>query len=326
MSSKLEIEECYSCGSSNVIRDPEAGEEICGNCGLVLHEVILDERPEWRAFNKAERISRQRVGVASSLTMFDKGLYTNFNGLRDGRGKQLDLETLYKMNRLRRYDNHSKLDGTHARNLSIAMAELDRIVAILYLPETIRKQAALTYRRALKRDLIRGRSIDAFVVASIYAACRASRVPRSLKSISKASSREYSEVSRTYRLLIKEFDIRMPIDDPMKFVPEIASKLKLKRQAELHAIEILREAKRRQRLSGKDPRGVAAASLYIACQAAKEKRMQKEVAAAAGITEVTLRNRLKGLMEILGDFEMGRGEIPRSNVIDPISPEPILSM
>ncbi|HUS77975.1 MAG TPA: TFIIB-type zinc ribbon-containing protein [Patescibacteria group bacterium] len=310
MNVNIEVKECSNCGSSNIIRDLEAGEEICGDCGLVLREAILDERPEWRAFNEAERKSRQRVGIASSLTMFDKGLSTSFNGLRDGRGKQLDLETIDRMNRLRRYDNRSKLDDTHARNLSIAMAELDRVIATLHLPDTIRKQAALTYRKALKQDLIRGRSIDAFVVASIYAACRAHRVPRSLKSIAKASTREYSEVSRTYRLLIRELDLRMPVDDPMKFVSGIASKLKLKRQAEQHAVEILREAKRRQGLSGKDPQGVAAAALYMACQTVKEKRIQKEVAAAAGTTEVTLRNRLKGLMEILGDSEIGKIEVP----------------
>ncbi len=310
MNVNVEVKECSNCGSPNIIRDLEAGEEICGDCGLVLREAILDERPEWRAFNEAERKSRQRVSIASSLTMFDKGLSTSFNGLRDGRGKQLDLETIDRMNRLRRYDNRSKLDDTHARNLSIAMAELDRVIATLHLPDTIRKQAALTYRKALKQDLIRGRSIDAFVVASIYAACRAHRVPRSLKSIAKVSTREYSEVSRTYRLLIRELDLRMPVDDPMKFVSGIASKLKLKRQAEQHAVEILREAKRRQGLSGKDPRGVAAAALYMACQTVKEKRIQKEVATAAGTTEVTLRNRLKGLMEILGDSEIEKIEVP----------------
>jgi transcription initiation factor TFIIB len=87
----------------------------------------------------------------------------------------------------------------------------------------------------------------------------------------------------------------MPIDTPMKFVPSIASKLKLKRGTEQHAIEILRKAKQLKGLSGKDPRGLAAAALYMACMENNDKRIQKDVAAAAGTTEVTLRNRLRGL-------------------------------
>lgn len=148
-------------------------------------------------------------------------------------------------------------------------------------------------------DLIRGRSIDAFVAASIYAACRQSRIPRPLKEITKASIREHSEVARTYRLLIKEMKLKMPVDDPMKFIPSIASKLNLRRDTEQYAIDILRRAKERQGLTGKDPRGIAAAALYMACIDNNDKRIQKDVAEAAGTTEVTLRNRLRGLESTL---------------------------
>jgi transcription initiation factor TFIIB len=81
----------------------------------------------------------------------------------------------------------------------------------------------------------------------------------------------------------------------MKFVSGIASKLKIRPETERHAVHILREAKKRQGLSGKDPRGVAAAAIYMACIEKNDKRIQKDVAAAAGTTEVTLRNRLRGL-------------------------------
>jgi len=234
-----------------------------------------------------------------SYTLYDKGLSTVFNGYRDAQGNRLKDETRIKMDRLRRYDNRSKFDETWRRNLSIAMAELDRVTAALHLPQSVKEQAALIYRRALKMDLIRGRSIDAFVAASIYAACRQSKVPRPLKEITKTSTREHSEVARTYRLLIREMKLKMPVDDPMKFIPSIASKLKLRRDTEQYAIDILRRAKERQGLTGKDPRGVAAAALYMACIDNNDKRIQKDVAEAAGTTEVTLRNRLRGLESTL---------------------------
>ncbi len=296
---KKNAAKCSRCGSPNLIRDYEAGEEVCSDCGLVLSEAIVDTGPEWRAFTSAEKDRRTRVGMARSYTLYDMGLSTSFSGNRDARGNRLDTDTRNRMNKLKKYDTRSKLDDTWGRNLSIAMAELDRLSTILHIPRSVKEHAALIYRRALKADLIRGRSIDAFVAASLYAACRKNRVPRPLKEVSKASTREHPEVSRSYRLLHRELKLKMPIDDPMKFVSGIASKLNVRQDTQHKAVEILRKAKERQGLSGKDPRGIAAAALYMACLENDDKRIQKDVAAAAGTTEVTLRNRLRGLEETL---------------------------
>ena len=289
------LKTCTKCGSTNIIIDQDVGEEVCSNCGLVLNEGHLDIGPEWRAFTAEERRNRSRTGVGYSYTLYDKGLSTVFSGYRDANGKSLNRETMRQMDRLRRYDNRSKFDDTWRRNLSIAMAELDRLSALLHIPSSIKERSAFLYRKALRMDLIRGRSIDAFVAASIYATCRLAQLPRPLKVISASSTREHSEIARTYRLMLREMKLKMPIDDPMKFVPSIASKLNLRRETENHAIEILRRAKKLQGLSGKDPRGIAAASLYKACLEKNDKRVQKDVAEAAGTTEVTLRNRLRGL-------------------------------
>jgi len=299
MEQQLNQKQCSKCGSTNIITDFEAGEEICAKCGLVISDEIINTGPEWRAFSSAEKKDRARASSIMSFSLYDKGFSTGFNTNRDGLGNQLDAETRQRMTRLKRYNTRSKMDDTWGRNLSIAMAELDRMAARLHLPPNLKEQAAIIYRRALKEDLIRGRSIDAFVAASLYGTCRLNGVPRSLKSISKESSREHSEIARSYRILIKELKIRMPVDDPIKFVSPIASRLKLKRATEFYAIDILRIAKKKRELTGKDPRGVAAAALYLACLAKKERRIQKEIALAAGTTEVTLRNRLRGLEKAL---------------------------
>jgi transcription initiation factor TFIIB len=250
---------------------------------------------EWRAFNVSQQNSRQRTGIGFTNTLFDRGMSTVFKGHRDSKGHKLDQETRVMMYRLRRYDNRSKFSETWGRNLSIAMAELDRMSTRLHLPQNVKEEAATLYRKALKKDFIRGRSIDAFVAACIYAACRLKEIPRPLKDITKASHRQHSEVARTYRLLLRELELRMPIDTPMKFVPSIASKLNIKRNTEQKAIQILNEAGKRKGLTGKDPRGLAAAALYMACNLNSIKKIQKDIALAAGTTEVTLRNRLKGL-------------------------------
>jgi transcription initiation factor TFIIB len=307
--SKKNNSKCQRCGSFELISDLENGETVCSKCGLVIDEEPIDMGPEWRAFTPIEKNNRQRTGLGMSYTLYDKGLFTVFKGNRDAYGNPLKDATRIKMDRLRRYDNRSKFDETWRRNLSIAMAELDRMTTALHLPQNIKEQAALLYRKALKKDLIRGRSIDAFVAASIYAACRQNNLPRPLKQISKLSAREHSEIARTYRLLIREMKLKMPIDDPMKFIPNIASKLKLRRDTEQLAINILRKAQKENGLSGKDPRGLAAAALYMACIKNNDKRIQKDVADAAGTTEVTLRNRLRGLEKSINDIEIIKDQI-----------------
>ena len=288
--------------------DRQSGERVCANCGLVVTDTVVDTGPEYRVFNMQEN-DRRRTGTGYSYSIYDKGLSTVIKGDKDASGKRLDYETQRRMKRLQRQDNRSKVNETHARNLSIAMAELDRLSSDLHLPKNVKENAALIYRKSLKKDLIRGRSIDAFVAASVYAACRMLGVPRPLKEVSKASKRVHSEVAMTYRLLHKELKLRPPVDGPFKFIPSIAAKLEVSQRTEQTAIRILRKANERKALTGKDPRGLAAAALYMACQETGEKRVQRIIAKAAGTTEVTLRNRYRGLKDALSKVDVQAGEL-----------------
>ena len=308
---KMENEEthaCPKCGGTQIIRDADAGEEVCSQCGLVISNMV-DSGAEWRAFEFSE-MGRSRAGQALTPSLWDQGMSTSFNCLRDGTGRPLKLEAIDKMYRLKKYDNRSKVNDTQSRNLSIAMAELSRLSTTIHLPENAKNNAALLYRKALNKDLIRGRSIDSFVAACVYATCRMHGIPRPLKTIASESRRDVGDVARTYRLLLTELGLKMPVNESEKFVPGIASKLALKRATEQQAVEILREAKARQELSGKDPRGLAAAALYLSCLRNQDKRTQKDVAEAAGTTEVTLRNRVKGLESSLSPRHVVVEEVP----------------
>jgi transcription initiation factor TFIIB len=186
------------------------------------------------------------------------------------------------------------------RNLSVAMAELDRLSYALNLSDNVKEGAATLYRKALTLDLVRGRSIDAFVAASLYAACRLLQVPRPLSLVCDESKRTRKEVSMTYRLLLTELDLKPPIDSPFKYVSVLAHDLEISRPTERRAVTLLEEAKAKKGLIGKDPRGLAAAALYLACELNGERVVQRRVAKRAETTEVTLRNRYRGLKKVLG--------------------------
>jgi len=125
------------------------------------------------------------------------------------------------------------------------------------------ERAAYIYRKALERGLVRGRSISALIAASVYAACRATETPRTLKDVTAASSVKKKDIARCYRLLLRELDIKMPIMDPIKNVSRIASKAGLSEKTKRKAVEILKKAIESRSSAGKDPMGLAAASLTL---------------------------------------------------------------
>ena len=292
---------CSECGGTNLVHDYDTGETVCGDCGLVLYEQMMDKGPEWRAFTQEEKASRSRVGIPTSYSVHDKGLSTAIGRVdRDAFGRKLPLSTRLQMWRLRKWQIRSRVHSSVDRNLAQAMAELDRLCDKAHIPGPVKEKAAVVYRKALDRGLVRGRSIAAIAAASLYAACRGSGTARTLREIAEASLVDKKDVARCYRLLLRELDVQMPIANPLTYVSKIAERTGISGPTQGHAIKILHEARRRRAAAGKDPMGLAAAALYIACLVNNEKKTQKDIAEAAGVTEVTVRNRYKSLRRQLG--------------------------
>ncbi|MCJ7739892.1 transcription initiation factor IIB [Candidatus Microgenomates bacterium] len=289
-------DKCPECASKNLIHDYDSGETICGDCGLVLYEQTLDRGPEWRAFTQEEKASRSRVGMPTSYSIHDKGLSTTISQInRDAFGRRLPQSTRLQMWRLRKWQIRSRVHSSIDRNLAQAMSELERLSSKVSISSPIREKAAVIYRKALDKRLVRGRSINAIAAAALYAACRKSGSPRTLLEIAHASLAYKKDVARCYRMLLQELDFHMPLSDPLTFVSKIAEKNGVSGKTQGKAIAILGEARRKRFSSGKDPMGMAAAALYIACLQNNEKVTQKDIAEASGVTEVTVRNRYKAL-------------------------------
>jgi transcription initiation factor TFIIB len=293
-------DKCQECSSTNLVHDTDSGETICGDCGLVLYEQMLDKGPEWRAFTLQEKTSRSRVGSPTNYSIHDKGLSTTISQIdRDALGRKLPLSTRLQMWRLRKWQIRSRVHSSIDRNLTQAMSELERISNKITITQITKEKASLIYRKALDKGLVRGRSINAIIAASLYAACRKSGTPRTLREISEASLVEKKDVARCYRLLLQEIEFHMPTAQPFTFISKVAEKNGISGKAQGEAIAILKEAKQKRFSAGKDPVGMAAAALYIACVQNNEKITQKDIAEAAGVTEVTVRNRYKALQNQL---------------------------
>src|SRR6056297_343865 len=288
---------CPECGGS-LATDSERGETVCEECGLVVSEDEIDPGPEWRAFNATEKDEKSRVGAPTTNMMHDKGLSTNIGWQdKDAYGNSLSSRQREKMQRLRTWNERFRTRDSKERNLKQALGEIDRMASALGLPENVRETASVIYRRALEEDLLPGRSIEGVATSSLYAAARQAGTPRSLDEISQVSRVDRMELTRTYRYIVRELSLEVKPADPEHYVPRFISDLDLSEETERTSRELLESARGDGVHSGKSPVGLAAAAVYAAALLTNEKVTQNEVSEVANISEVTIRNRYKELLE-----------------------------
>jgi transcription initiation factor TFIIB len=279
--------------------DQVNGEVVCADCGLVIAENMLSRSPEWNAFTLEEKRSRSRMGAPVSYARFDKGLHTMIGGSTDASGNPLSTKAKRQAWRLRKWHMRLRIKDSKSQNLLKAMNELQIMSEKLHIAYSIQERAAIIYRKALDEDLIRGRTIVGIVAASLYVACRSTKNPILLNDIIKASTLSRGEVSKAYRLLIDTLEIKIPIHDPLDYVSRITEKLYVSGEVQGIAVRLLHEAKRKRLTLGKDPLGIVATLVYIACQLKSVNVTQKEIAAVAGISVMTIRNRKRELIKKL---------------------------
>jgi transcription initiation factor TFIIB len=287
---------CLRCGKNSLLTDEVTGEQFCAKCGYVISEKSQESGPEWRSFQKDGGSDPTRTGAPSSLTIHDMGLSTVINPLnKDASGKPLSTSMRSTIERLRTWDSRSQAHEPVDRNLRQALGELNKLKDKVAISANVLEKAAYIYRKALEKKLVRGRSISAMIAASLYAACRDTETPRTLKDVADAANVKRKDIARCYRLLHHELELKMPVVDSIQCIARISSKLEITEKTKRYAIRVLQEAQKREESAGKDPMGLAASALYLSCVKNGVSVTQRDIAEAAGVTEVTIRNRYKGL-------------------------------
>ena len=286
---------CSVCMGRQLVTDENTGEVFCSKCGFVLTDRLADTGAEWRSFLNDES-NRARAGAGTSLTMHDMGLSTIIGPVnKDSSGKPLSPGIKSSIERLRTWDSRTQALTSADKNLRQALNEMNKLKDKLALSDAVAEKAAYIYRKAMEKNLVKGRTIHGLVAACLYAACRNAETPRTLDDIADEINMRHKDVARCYRLICRELELKMPVVDPVKGISRIASLVGLSEKTQRSAAKMLNLAKKKGLAAGKDPMGMAAAALYLACINTGEIKTQKDISAASGVTEVTVRNRCAGL-------------------------------
>lgn len=278
---------CPRCGSTNIVEDPETGNLVCQDCGLIIDSSVLDFSKDWRAFDSDEYMERAHAGAPVTPLRPSFGLDTEIS-----LAKGLSKKSVSQLKRTQKHVADSK-----EKTVEPALRKIMDAAESFSMPQETVEDAATLYRMAARAGLVKGRSMDAMVAAVIYAACRRTDVPRTLEEISSYFSLEEKEVGRSFRFLFRKLGIQIPPPKPENFIYLICSKLDLPEEITAQAIRIIKVAKKNGATMGREPVGVAAAAVYMACQELGVHRTQRELAQAANVTEVTVRNRYKELIQ-----------------------------
>jgi transcription initiation factor TFIIB len=294
----IEILACSTCNTDQTaITDPESGEIVCSKCGLVISEKIEDyAHQERRAYSMQEADERARTGARTSLAFHDMGLSTIIGKAnKDASGQLLNSAMCSSMEKLRIWDSRIHVNSSEDRSLRRAFHQLNTLRDKLGLSDTLVEKSAYLYRKAQERGLIRGRTVDGIMTAAVYIACRETGTPKSLEDISLVSNLKRKDITRCYRRLVFDLDIKIPIVDPMKCIVKVANKLGLSEKTKHKAMNLMTYAIKMEINAGKIPMGLAATVLYASCMKTGENVSQTNIAEASGVTEVTIRNRFKDL-------------------------------
>src|SRR5215203_6967578 len=292
-------EACSLCNSTSIVFDSETSEAICSSCGMVVKDNIESMGPEWRSYSGEDMESKSRTGMPSSLAFHDMGLSTfiSYSNV-DANGVAISAEQRSKVQRMRRWNKISSNNRSYHRNLKNAFAILGTIKDKLSLSDALMEKSAYNYRKALDKHIIKGRSIRALVVASVYAACRELNVPRTLDEIADTVNADSIFAGKCYRLLVRYMKLHLPVIDSNAYLAKIANKARVSALTYRRGLEILRIIKENPISHGKDPNALAVAVLYAACLKEGEKVSQAQIAVAGDTSIVTLRKRFQDVKRL----------------------------
>jgi transcription initiation factor TFIIB len=288
---------CSICNikENKMVTDLVSGEIVCSNCGTVAIDGIEENGKEWRNFNDPET-DKSRIGLPFSLAVHDMNLSTMIGKTnKDSTGQFIDSGMQARMNRLRIWDSRTLYRDSTSRNFTTAFMLLDKLKDKLGLTPSVVEKTAYTYRKVQEDGLIRGRTIGAALVACLYITCRELAVSRTIDELAEESNISRKAIAKIYRDIVFHLGRKIPVINCFQCIEKIANKMQLSERTTRHARDLLKKALKLEFSAGKDPMGFAGAVIYVSLQMEGKTVRQVDIADAAGVTEVTIRNRAMDL-------------------------------
>ncbi|KAN0140359.1 Cyclin-like protein [Lactarius tabidus] len=283
---------CPDCRDPNptIIEEFGAGDLVCGSCGLVLGDRVVDTRSEWRTFANDEGDDPSRVGAASDPLMEGMEQLDTIIGFKDG-GTGIARE-------LQRAATRSQ-NSRSERNLLSAFRDISSWCDQFSLPKTISDIAKQLYKRADEEKLLRGKPLDAVIAACIFIACRQAHVPRTFREICNLTHVSKKVLGQCYKALEQAFNLTpgssaarsgaAGVAGPEDLLVRYCNHLDLPPHVQAICKDIIVAAREHGIADGRSPVSIAGGAIYFACLLLGVSKAVKDISLVAGVSEGTIK-------------------------------------
>ena len=190
---------CRECKEfpPNLVEEFSSGDMVCGSCGLVLGDRIVDTRSEWRTFSNDDQGNDDpsRVGDGANPLLNGSQLQTSISF-----GDRSSLRT----RDLHRAQNKSTHDKS-TKGLLAAYKEIGALCDAMSIPKNVSDTAKHIFKMVNDAGAFRGKSQDTIIAGSIFIACRQCKVPRTFREICALTKVSKAEIGRIFKALEKFF-------------------------------------------------------------------------------------------------------------------------
>jgi len=287
------VKECQECGNKVLLTNRVIGEVVCSTCNTVVEDALIDDGKE-RVVGSEDFEKKSRTG-----SPFDPRVV---NHLSTEIGNRADLSKLpsdVRRQMLRIREKNGWITNSLDQNINMGFQLIKSITSFLGLVDNVEKEAARIYRLAAEKGVTRYTTNEALAAACVFLSAKVNALPKTLGDLKEATGLEKKIVSKTYKMVARKLEIRLLPNTPFDFLNRFSSALKLEPVVQTGAVKLIEKMEKLALWSGKNPTSIAATALYLSALMEKTKITQRQVVEVSGITETTLRSRVKEMVKEL---------------------------
>ncbi|KAH9833670.1 cyclin-like protein [Rhodofomes roseus] len=287
---------CPECKdpNPNIVEQFSSGDLVCGTCGLVLGDRVVDTRSEWRTFANDEGDDPSRVGAASDPLLEGMEQLDTTISFRDG-GSGIARE-------LQRAASRSSASRAE-RNLLQAFRDISSWCDQFSLPKTISDIAKQLYKRTDEEKLLRGKPSEAIIAACIFIACRQAHVPRTFREICSLTGVSKKTLGQCYKAMEQAFNLTPGASaqggrhittpaaarGPEDLLVRYCNHLDLPPNVQPICSDIIIKARELGIADGRSPVSIAGGAIYFTCHLLGKVKSAREISTVAGVSEGTIK-------------------------------------
>jgi len=294
MAHSSSLNSCPECYSHDIFEDNIRGENICSNCGLVIDERKVVNLPK-RVFDP-EKLNHKQNGPMNDVALPMRNLTTSFRVNEAGFDKN-KVRRMYKMQKL---SAHERTERTMIRNVERANKIMNDLKNKLSLSSAVVIDSLNMYKDLMKKRFTRGRNKHVLIVTCFFMRCRISKRRITMEDFASSSGIPIEKIRKCYRAIQKtDPTIKIPHRHPSQYIIEICNNLKGSQYIETVATRLADMLESRTSVDGKNPKGIAASLVLLACRITSSNYTQRNIQKASNITTVTIRKRINEIENII---------------------------